>query len=346
MRALIVVLALTAVASANVGKANFAGTSGTEPHGLRGVAIARELLTIDMRPVDGQHDALVTATYHLVNHGDAVTADLVFVAGTPSGAARVLLDGAPLAYHEVWRKDVPASWRAPTTTPALDDGPDLPYEVESTPQLGFAIAIAPGEHDLLVTYEAKPARWRSKEGGTIRWQLGYVLAPARDWDGFGGLDLVVELPAGWRAATTPALAHDGDTLRGHFDALPADAFAITTQAPVEPIHGVMAIVAPILLLLALVGGAGAIIARCRARARRGVVWPTALLFGLAWGVLIGVTGVGFAVRDGFGIPAGQDAYYGYGQGIFTMFAVVAAIVAIPIGFGIGMAAAAGARPRG
>ena len=61
------------------------------------------------------------------------------------------------------------------------------------------------------------------DGPTITWQFAYVLAPARAWGGFGGLDVEVLLPHGWRAAYTPDLLRNGDMLRRNFDVVPADA---------------------------------------------------------------------------------------------------------------------------
>ena len=76
-----------------------------------------------------------------------------------------------------------------------------------------------------------------------------MLAPARAWDGFGGLDVTVHLPACWAAASRPELARVGDELRGSFDAVPADALALTVapcdSARAKPICGVAGFILPL-----------------------------------------------------------------------------------------------------
>jgi len=55
------------------------------------------------------------------------------------------------------------------------------------------------------SYPAEAAVYRTSQLMPV-WQLGYVLAPAREWGGFGRLDVRVELPRGWEAAATLLLA--------------------------------------------------------------------------------------------------------------------------------------------
>lgn len=58
-----------------------------------------------------------------------------------------------------------------------------------------------------------------------------MLAPARQWEGFGDLNVTVRVPAGWSVATRPDSRRQGDTLSGHFDGIPGDAVGITTRMP-------------------------------------------------------------------------------------------------------------------
>lgn len=344
--ALAMIVAVPGDARANVGRARFPGARSAEPTGLRGIAIEREELTFDLRPLADGEPPRVAARYHLVNGGDAtVTAPLVFVSGvTGLDDAQVTLDAVPLATAELPRPlsadevaALPAAWSPPSSTPALDDAGALPYETEGTTSLAFTLAVPPGPHELQVTYRAVPQRNRSHAGGTILWQLGYVLAPARDWGGFGTLDLAIQVPAGWRAAASPTLVRSGDTLRARFASLPADTIGITVQAPTGTLHAVLQIATPVAVVLVLLGGILALVALGRRlRDRITPRWPTALGGALGWAIAIGTTGGLAAVRSDLALPAGQSAYFGYGHGAGVVMAVLGAVLAVPIGMAIAL----------
>jgi hypothetical protein len=63
-------------------------------------------------------------------------------------------------------------------------------------------------------------------------QLAYILAPARTWAGFGGLEVNVHVPEEWSVVSAPVLQRDGGVLRGTFADVPADAIALTLRPPV------------------------------------------------------------------------------------------------------------------
>lgn len=90
--------------------------------------------------------------------------------------------------------------------------------------------MPPGRHRLRASYSVTPTRYA---GSPVKyWQFAYVLAPAREWAGFGGLDVTVSAPRGWTVVTEPKLVLEGGDLKGHFDRLPADALALTARSPV------------------------------------------------------------------------------------------------------------------
>jgi hypothetical protein len=66
----------------------------------------------------------------------------------------------------------------------------------------------------------------------VTWQLPYILAPAREWASFGGLDVTVYLPETWQAASKPSLEREDNVLRGSFAHVPADCLALAVRAPV------------------------------------------------------------------------------------------------------------------
>ena len=332
MRAIVILLVFAHAAHANVGRRTFPADHAAEPAGLRAIAIEHEELAFDLRPLATRSPAHVMARYELVNHGDEVTTALVFVSGALGiGNSHVTLDGTELRAKIGVEGDTapsPASWAPPKSTPALDGGEALFYETHGTGALTFWATIGSGKHELSVTYTAMPQLDRSQDGGTIVWQLGYVLAPARDWGGFGTLDVTVQLPPGWRAATLPALARSGDTLHAHFTSLPVDTIGITVQAPTGTLHRVLQIATPLLVLVVLVGGILALIAFGRRSRGKGV----AFLAGFAWAILIAVSGGFAAVRSDLALPPQQSAYYGYGQGLAVILVIFVTIAAMPIGY--------------
>lgn len=207
---------------------------GEPAGGLRDVFIEHETLRMDLRPLADAKPASVEAVYRVRNDGAPRTLDLLFVAdGLARGATSVAVDGRPVAAAAGGAAALPASWRAPASTPdPADSAGTLPYEPRSQGTLAFRITLPTGRHEIRVRYPAEPAAY-STNGLTPIWQLGYVLAPARDWAGFGTLDVRVDLPRGWMAKSSIPLRRDGNALAGSFRGVPADALALGVQKP-EP----------------------------------------------------------------------------------------------------------------
>jgi len=212
-----------------------AGSRLGEPAGgLRDVVIEHETLRFDLRPLQDGRPAWVEAIYRVRNDGAARTLDLLFVAnGLARGGHTVTVDGRAVASTPEVARALPPSWRAPASTPALDSaGGTLPYEPAGEGTLAFRVQLPARRHEIRVRYPAAASVY-SKNDLTPVWQLGYVLAPARDWGGFGAIDVRVEAPRGWRVATQPALRREGGAWVGSWDRVPADAFSISAQMP-EP----------------------------------------------------------------------------------------------------------------
>jgi hypothetical protein len=359
--ALALLLASTA-ARANVGPPSSGGQLVAEPVGvLRDVAITREALTIDLRPLAGNGLARVEAVYHLYNRGDRKTIDLIFASGADDVADfEVRLDDRRLASAPDPRTQLPESWRPPRYTPGLHGEGELEYlrwHHRRISPVGFTAEIPPGRHTLAVRYAAE-ASTHLHGHPTVYRQFAYVLAPARAWAAFGGLDVTVVLPPGWAAASTPPLARDGDTLRGSFKGVPADALALTVQAPegwAYPVVllgslgvlGLVLLVGPFVCwwggrsrgrFIALGGGAGTSWLRRHA-------WPKSLGLGLAWALAI--LGVGLLATFGpdWVLPAGQVTYYGYGQFFAVLGLLFLGAVAVPVGFAIAQLTAVVVRSR-
>jgi hypothetical protein len=303
-------LVLVPAAWANISP-RFWGDATSEPWGLKDVAITQELLTIDLRPLADAHPVRVEVTYDLCNAGPSKHLDLLFVSGEVGVSDfEAHLGGQPLPTRplpadeasRLWKK-APPSWRPPQEAPGIEL--EKTYYLLSTwatpPELvAFSLDLPPGPSTLHVRYKARACG--AGERPTVTWQFPYVLAPAREWGAFGWLDVVVQVPGGWEARSTPALGREGDTLRGGFNEVPADALLLATGAPVPVGYYWATGLALALWVAALVGGplmcwwAGRRLghARAFARAPRGGTAGQAarrgILLGffpaLLWGALI------------------------------------------------------------
>jgi hypothetical protein len=231
------------VAWANISAPWHAGEPGAEPGGaLAQLEVMDEQLAIDLRPLaHGADTVSVHVRYQIRNRGDAVVRELVFVTPGIAGG-EVLLDGAPVPGAGARMEKLPEAWRS-LQTPDIDGGA-LHYEVpEASQVLSFPLALAAGaQHVIEVRYRLAPG-WYDTGDLYRSHQIAYLLAPARQWGGFGTLDVQVQIPPGWEAATQPALQRTGDVLAGRFQGVPADVLGMTLRHPAELTWGWMFVLA-------------------------------------------------------------------------------------------------------
>ena len=264
-----------------------AGSSVGDPMGgLRDVVVERETLRFDLRPLAEGKPVLVEAAYRVRNDGAARALDLLFVAdGLARGATRVTVDGRAVASRQGVAGALPPSWRPPATTPAFDSaGATLPYQSRREGTLAFNVQLPAGRHEIRVRYPADATAY-SVNDLTPVWQLGYVLAPARDWGGFGEIDVRVEAPHGWRVRTEPALRREGDALVGAWNGLPADAISISAQKP-EPSSSPWYLVWGLMTMGGLVGigWIGWKVGASLGRKGKSIAWalPAAAVLSIVW----------------------------------------------------------------
>lgn len=338
---LLLCLCLPASALANAAAPSQGGDAGVEPTGLEQVSILRESLNIDLRRLEADDSPegqviLVEAVYELENKGAERRLDLVFAFGSAFKDFRVWLDDQPVDSRPVRLTDLPGGWDAPHTTPWLE-GRELEYAGGSHHGARESEAFSPfvpaGRHRLRASYSVTPTRYASSP--VKYWQFAYVLAPAREWAGFGGLDVVVTAPEGWTVVTTPRLVVEGSNLKGHFDRLPADALALTARAPVPFYYYLANYLFLLLFVLAVCASPAAIIVFARRKGYRlRLSWLWGVGAALLWGVLILLTGLLYALGAGYTVPRGQFSSAAY-EGVFAIFgAVLLAVAALPAGLAL------------
>jgi hypothetical protein len=336
---LALVVLVTPVARANVGPPSSGGQLVAEPAGLRDVHITRETLTIDLRPLADGQPGHVQAVYHLDNRGPERTLDLLFISGTPATAFDVRLNDQPVPSASAPDAPLPSNWQPPPTTPGIDNKRDLAYlqsdRLPAVPQ-AFALTIPSGSHTLTVRYDAEAARHQAG-GPTVTWQFAYVLAPARQWASFGGLDVEIQLPAGWRMASTPSLLRSGNVVRSHFDKLPATALALTVRA--APGASYVPLLYGGWIVFGLAGLVGAV--ACAHSGwwygrRRMPAGLRVAVMAVLWGVALLAAGAFAVFGRNLAIPAAQQNHDGYGQSVVLLVTMVLGALAVPVGFALGM----------
>ncbi|MBS1911093.1 MAG: hypothetical protein JST22_03825 [Bacteroidetes bacterium] len=252
---LVAILALFTRPSATANMANpiHEGDAVGEPSAvLDSLHIAEEHLLIDLHQVPDSSIGTVNALYVVRNDGAGRSLELVFVAAAyghwGAGSYRVVLDSSAVQGVTVDSAALPPQWMPPLYTPEFGAGDSLRYEAavqdhrnfgpavtgepdtQRVPVFRFHITIPPGVHTIRVLYNVLLTRNGSR-GPSDVWQLGYVLAPARRWSGFGTLHARVLLPPQWEAAAAPAMQRRGDTLAGEYNGVPADAISISIRPP-------------------------------------------------------------------------------------------------------------------
>lgn len=346
---------------ANVGPPMSGGQIVAEPTGVIGIAITRETLTIDLRPLGANGFARVEALYHLRNGGAQKTLELVSASGSANVTDfQVWLGAEPVPVKSVEGAALPQSWRPPEQTPGLHGERGVDYlslgAGDVTP-VGFTVTVPPGSHDLKVRYTADAATYHRGDPTVLR-QFAYILSPARAWAEFGGLDVEVLLPEKWRAASTPDLAREGDTLKGSFAALPAGAIALTVQAPEGWAYGPLTYAGMGLFGLAVLGGAVVCWRWGRSKGRRLAArigtrsnwlgrhaWPASIGLGMAWGLAILASGLFAIFAPELALPPGQASHYGYGQAFALYGVLLLSLFAAPVGFVIAQMSAVRKRRR-
>lgn len=206
------------------------------------VRIERETLKLDLTP--DRDEAQVSALYELQNvSGKDVVLDLLFIA--PNGQdLSVALDRTPVEVVESANAQLPAEWAAPNR--GLDPRTGEEYELDHlwsqmrTQTWTFRISVPGGARATLsADYRCRLGYDRARADYILR-HLVYVLGPARDWAGFGTLEVTVAVPADTLVASSPPLhlvAEVDGVARyaGTFDGVPAELLRVSTMIRPSPL---------------------------------------------------------------------------------------------------------------
>jgi len=303
---------------------------------LDSIVIEHETLMIDMRRLVDGNPATVEATYKIRNDGTDRVIELVFVANAMRAGREnrwnVWLDDRPVIGSYSDSLPLPTRWDAPKTTPGIDDAEPLRYEVAHPASISFIADLSSGVHTIRVRYYAMPTE-HSRSSPALYWQLAYVLAPARRWGGFDRLNATILLPSEWKAAVTPTMERHGDTLVGVWDVIPADAFAITVQAPIPDFYWLAEHLPTLVVLVAgliLCMPGGDLVGRWLARRQRRSL--LGLPFALGVGVLIAAGLFGASLfeesltKDLMGYQLARGHGYGHLIALFLIYMPLAFVL--------------------
>jgi hypothetical protein len=318
-------------ASANAAAPWSGGQIAGEASGIRDVAITREELVIDLRPLAEPPGLVeVSASYALSNRGVAQSLDLVFASGAAAlKDFRVHLDGRAIDTRVDHDATLPQAWKPPRNTPRPGSATPLGFELDphaDASPMAFRVDVTPGPHSLVVTYRAAAMFHRVGDPTVVR-QFAYVLAPAREWASFDRLDVTVRVPAGWAAASEPPLTRVGPDLVGTFSNVPADALALAVQVPAPAFLPTRIALLVLVALVVILGGVSLV----RAARKRPRSFVRALGLATMWTAAFVTAGVAAILVPRMTVPTAHADHGGYGviAGLFLL--VLGAVLLFALG---------------
>jgi hypothetical protein len=212
------------------------GQLSIDVEGIKDVAITREKLRIDLRPLEQGHKIKITAVYEIEYAQAPRELSLTFISGAESvESVKCLFNGQQVKFSTSQVRSMPAHWQPPEYTPGFVPHEEMLYSRRINDYghewINFSIPLKPGQHNIEVSYEVEAGAYYALKHTARFWQTAYILAPARQWKSFGGLDLEVLAPDGWQVRSNLSLANQGEKWVASFEALPADFIALTTVHP-------------------------------------------------------------------------------------------------------------------
>lgn len=205
-----------------------------EPIGvMRQLSVQHEKLEINLTPLARNEPARIKASYTVLNQGQAVDVDLVFVTfGHNKG--EVTLNGKLIATGLAPVQAMPAEWKFPAT-PAAPSWKAIRFP-KKLHGMQFKVSLPPGTHTIVATYTTLPGQHHAADHLYRRHILGYVLAPAKRWSSFKQLEVEISLPKRWTLTSSLPLTQKQQTWTGSFQGVPADILVLEAQRSRHPLH--------------------------------------------------------------------------------------------------------------
>lgn len=256
----IALLCLVGHTTANMASAELHGSKGAAPLVSRQLDVVSE--TLHIRGFGKLDSAAVHARYRIsVPPGLRGPLPLLFVAMDIHDAMRVLYDGRPIALDASTAVDVSSY---------LDPGAGREDEVvvnfwgsnggwvyRRKDLQAFTLDITPGDHTVDVYYTASP--WIDRGDWIRETSIRYSLSPARHWNRFGPLEVIVEVPEAdglFRSSLkTPTEGRLPGRAVWRFTEIPADVIHVAFTPKVGPLARTLMGLSPFGLAL----GVGAVL---------------------------------------------------------------------------------------
>lgn len=195
--------------------------------------ITKEILTIDLRPLERQEGALVSAIYFFTSDTSHDSVELVLVADNLRAEEfSITLDGQPVHADTISVTDLPPQWIVELkfeNNDSWETQPQRNHERSTTRYVRFRISIDSGAHTLQAKYVANMAVM-DLSYFVNEHLFTYVLSPARQWKGYEGLDLQVYIPQGWLYRSNLTFDVAENKLTGSWTKLPGDYLYVITHA--------------------------------------------------------------------------------------------------------------------
>lgn len=204
--------------------------------GVKDIAIVREKLQIDLRPLEQRDLIKITATYVIDHRLPPKDLPLTFITGVDSvKGVHCRHNGKPLSFTTRQVVNMPANWKPPGETPGFVPDEQLLNSRNITDTqhewILFTVPLQTGQQVIEVSYEVEAGAYYSLYYTARYWQTAYILAPARTWKSFGKLEVEVLAPDNWQVKSNLPLVQQGHLWTASFDGLPADFITLTTHHP-------------------------------------------------------------------------------------------------------------------
>lgn len=287
------ILALPALANAGPSTRS-PSPGGLIPATTDAIRITNENLTVSMVDENGNPPpyyygfARVTAEYTLQNMTDqSVTLTLMYLSpNTKEFSAKLNNEPLETKAGSIDPKDLPDDWKVPSQ---VLDPLDGEYELKADVGYGsltpysFDITVGAKQNATLHMEAAQVLGFDAARHLNAIRHFAYLLAPAKNWAGFGTLNITVIVPNDQIFTSSPKLTEqkrDDKTITytGSFNGIPADALRVATISNQNLWLGSSAVVTviPNAVVGFLAGLAGFVLGHLFARNRRAGGWEAAL----------------------------------------------------------------------